>query len=199
MNNPYVRAAAIIPAASLAVADLATKSKAVTHLVTPREDSRTGRAVDWALDQVPLHNIWYGDAENAAMRNNAIDMQALNEAGCGGYQTPNEFAEDFNGIRQALTRNGNLTLPSDLAAQLEQIALPDPPAIYTLLGERIAQVRDTYSLAAEDLLAYLGNNDLAQLQAAGEALALADTVRAELVAAVAGLHSPRCREVWRDE
>ncbi|HNT77814.1 MAG TPA: hypothetical protein PKH77_22605 [Anaerolineae bacterium] len=88
---------------------------------------------------------------------------------------------------------------SDLAAQLEQIVRPNPPAVYTLLGERLGQVRDTYSLAAEDLLAYLGNNDLAQLQAAGEALALADAVRAELVAAVAGLHYPLCREVWRDE
>ncbi len=97
---------------------------------------------------------------------------------------------------EAFRRAGRAT---DLATRLEQIALPDPPAVYTLLGERLAQVRDTYILAAEDLLAYLGNHDLAQLQAAGEALTLADTVRAELEEAVVGLHYPLCREVWRNE
>ncbi len=85
---------------------------------------------------------------------------------------------------------------SDLADRLAQLTLPEPPAVYALLGERLGQTRDTYALAAEQLLDYLGNQDTTALQAAQEALALADTARQDLTQAVSGLQYPLCREVW---
>lgn len=85
---------------------------------------------------------------------------------------------------------------SNLAGALAQIPLAEPPPLYALLGERLGQTRDTYALAAEQLLDYLGNQDATALQAAQAALALADTARRDLDQAVSGLRYPLCREVW---
>ena len=99
---------------------------------------------------------------------------------------PQSMAESFR-------RAGRV---SDLALRLEQIKLATAPETYTLLGDRISQVRDTYILVTEYLLTYLGNDDYLSLQQARDTLALADVVHADLVQAVAGLRSPLCRNLW---
>jgi hypothetical protein len=100
------------------------------------------------------------------------------------------------GMSEAFRRAGRV---SDLAVRLDQVAIPEAPPTYQLLGERLGQVRDTYALATEDLLTYLGNHNRAKQEAAREALALADNVRVELQAALAGLQYPRCKAVWRHD
>ena len=102
---------------------------------------------------------------------------------------PQSMAESFR-------RAGRV---SDLALQLEQIKLATAPETYTLLGERISQVRDTYILVTEYLLTYLGNDDYTSLQQARDTLALADFARVDLVQAVAGLRSPLCRNLWQGQ
>jgi hypothetical protein len=100
------------------------------------------------------------------------------------------------GMSDAFRRAGRV---SDLATHLDQLKIPEAPSTYHLLSERLGQVRDTYSLATEDLLTYLGNADAVRRETALEALSLADTVRWELHGAITGLQSPLCKEVWRHE
>jgi hypothetical protein len=100
------------------------------------------------------------------------------------------------GMSDAFRRAGRV---SDLATHLDQLNIPEAPPTYRLLGERLGQVRDTYSLATEDLLTYLGNADAVKRETALAALSLADEVRLELHDAINGLQYPLCQEVWRRE
>ena len=100
------------------------------------------------------------------------------------------------GMSDAFRRAGRV---SDLATHLDQLKIPEAPPTYRLLGERLGQVRDTYSLATEDLLTYLGNADTVKRETALEALALADEVRLELQNAISGLQYPLCKEMWKHE
>ena len=97
------------------------------------------------------------------------------------------------GMAAAYRRAGRL---ADLALQLDKLVLPETPERYRLLGERLGQVRDTYALAAEDLLSYLGNTDPHKRTVALASLALADEVRAEIQTAVRDLQAPLCRQIW---
>jgi hypothetical protein len=63
---------------------------------------------------------------------------------------------------EAFRRAGRAT---DLATRLEQIALPDPPAVYTVRGRLAQCVIPTFWLR---IFAAYWQHDLAQLQAAGE-------------------------------
>lgn len=59
-------------------------------------------------------------------------------------------------------------------------------------------MRDTYALAAEDLLTYFGNHDQARRETGLEALLLADESLGELRDALVGLQYPLCKELWRE-
>jgi hypothetical protein len=115
----------------------------------------------------------------------AISVEIHNIA---GQDTPTGMAEAFR-------RAGRI---SDLAVRLEQLKVPEAPPTYQLLGQRLEQVRDTYALAAEDLLTYFGNNDQARRETGLEALMLADEVLGELRNVLVGLQYPLCKEIWRE-
>jgi hypothetical protein len=100
------------------------------------------------------------------------------------------------GMADAYRRAG---LISDLAVRLEQLTVPQAPATYAMLQQRMEETRDTYLLGCEELLTYLGNDDRTRLQAAREILTLADEVHQELEQAVTGMQYPPCREVWKND
>ncbi len=153
----------------------------VGYATAPCEEL-TGRPL--ALSPYRLEQQTFLQKSAAALDEMALVSTELNAIAAGN--DPASMAESFR-------RAGKV---SDLAARLEQIILPEAPVIYELLGERLNQTRDTYSLAAEKLLSYLGNNSSEDLQQARDALTLADTSQADLTQAVAGLRYPLCREVW---
>ncbi len=153
----------------------------VGYATAPCEEL-TGRPL--ALSPYRLEQQRFLERSAAALDEMALVSAELNAIAAGN--DPASMAESFR-------RAGKV---SDLAARLEQIALPEAPVIYELLGERLGQTRDAYSLTAEKLLAYLGNNNGDDLQQARDALTLADASQADLTQAVAGLRYPLCREVW---
>ena len=83
-------------------------------------------------------------------------------------------------------------------ARLNTLTLPEAPAEYSLLALTMQQTVDTYAYAAEQLLAFYGNNDGQALTEAQASLALARLALGDLRAGIAGLTYPVCREVWRE-
>ncbi len=84
------------------------------------------------------------------------------------------------------------------ASRLEALTLPPAPAEYSLLALTLEQTRDTYAYAAEQLLAFYGNQDPQALAEAQTSLDLAAAALADAQAGIAGLTYPLCREVWHD-